>query len=941
MSDVFISYSRKDIAFARVLHDALKARSLDTWIDWQDIPPSADWLAEVYQAIDSANTFVFLISNTSINSEICSLEIAHAIKNSKRLVPIVLHDVDPKVLPSVVASLNWVFFREQDEFQASFDKLLKAITADLEWLRMHTRLLLRASEWDNKKRNDSFVLRGNDLRTAEEWLTQAATGKEPKPTPLQAEYILASRRSATRRQGITIGVVTFGLVVAIILALLAWGQRNEAVAQRDRAEQQRRIALSRQLAAQASTHFVDQLDLALLLAVEASRMAKTTEAKASLLDGLEYSPQLTTFLHGHTSYVRGVAFSPDGKTLASGSDDGTIILWDANTFQPIGQPLIGHTYQVSSVAFSPDGQKLASGSFDGTIILWDVLTHQPIGYPLKGHTHVVLTVAFSPDGKTLASGSDDRTVILWDVSTGQPSGQPLGPHWANVKSVAFSPDGQTLVAGAYRTLVFWDIATRQPLGPRLEEHQHYVTSVAFSPDGRILASGGDADNSITLWDAVSRQKIGELPLSDYSRGVLALAFSPDGKTLMSGGPSGATVLWDVNTRKPISRLVSGGTDAVSSVAFSPDGRMLASGIGNSIQLWTTDDKQPLAQLLLSNFDYSGSVALSPDGKTLALGSRDYTIFLFDVASRQFVGKAFKGHTSFVTSLTFSPDGKTLASGSEDNTIILWDVATQQQIGSPLKGHTKAIFSVSFSPNGKKLASGSQDKTIILWDVATHNMFGSPLTGHKNEVWCVTFSPDGRMLASGSYQTIILWDVVTHEPIGRLEGHKHTVNSVAFSPDGRVLASGGGDFTVILWDVATLKPMFPPLRGHGETVHSVAFSPDGKTLASGSGQIAPPVDNLIILWDVATGQAIGQPLRGHTSGVDSVAFSPDGQELVSASFDDTIILWDMNIDSWQARACRIANRNLTLLEWQQYLPDEPYHVTYPNLPAMSAPSFSNR
>jgi len=201
--DVFISYSRTDIAFARILHDAFKARNLDTWIDWQDIPPSADWLAEVYQAIESANTFVFIVSNTSASSEICHLEIDHAIKNHKRLVPITLHDVDPKALPPTVASLNWVFFREQDDFQQSFEKLLQAIQTDLDWVRVHTRLLQRSIEWENRHKDTSFLLRGSDLRDALQWLAEAGTGKELTLTPLQAEYIQESQKLDCELRGVT------------------------------------------------------------------------------------------------------------------------------------------------------------------------------------------------------------------------------------------------------------------------------------------------------------------------------------------------------------------------------------------------------------------------------------------------------------------------------------------------------------------------------------------------------------------------------------------------------------------------------------------------------------------------------------------------------------------------------------------------------------------
>ena len=224
MSDVFISYSRKDIAFARILHEALKAKQLDAWIDWQDIPPSADWLAEVYAAIEQADTFVFVVSPDSAGSDVCGKEIAHALKNKKRLVPIVAREVDPKATPKAVADLNWIFFREgRDDFQQAFDTLLHAIQTDLEWVKAHTRLQNRALEWEKKKRDASRLLRGKDLQEAEQGLALAGE-KSPQPTDLQRQYVLASRRDANRWQRVTLGAsvgalaaITVSLVIAILL----------------------------------------------------------------------------------------------------------------------------------------------------------------------------------------------------------------------------------------------------------------------------------------------------------------------------------------------------------------------------------------------------------------------------------------------------------------------------------------------------------------------------------------------------------------------------------------------------------------------------------------------------------------------------------------------------------------------------------------------------
>src|SRR5260370_21720361 len=203
MADVFISYSRKDKDFVRRLDDALKSRGREAWVDWEDIRPTEEFMQAIYGAIEGADTFVFVLTPDSVASVPCGHEIAHAAMHNKRMVPIVAKDVNAETMPEALAKLNWIFCRESDDFEKAIDTLISALDTDRKWVHAHTRLLTRALEWDANKKSNSFVLRGDDLRSAEQWLAQAPTKKEPKPTALQAEYIIASRKAATRRQRIT------------------------------------------------------------------------------------------------------------------------------------------------------------------------------------------------------------------------------------------------------------------------------------------------------------------------------------------------------------------------------------------------------------------------------------------------------------------------------------------------------------------------------------------------------------------------------------------------------------------------------------------------------------------------------------------------------------------------------------------------------------------
>ncbi|MGG2460532.1 trypsin-like peptidase domain-containing protein [Streptomyces sp. RGM 3693] len=750
-----------------------------------------------------------------------------------------------------------------------------------DWLR---RAGEQRDRWAERE-NPGDLLHGTDLAEGLGWSKQRSLPRDV------AAFLTAShqrQQAAIRRTRRLNAFLASALVVAVIAAGVSLWQWQTAITAQ-------RVAESRQLAAQSTALISGNPDLASLLAIQAYRTSHTTEATTSLYAAAALPLQHVLF-HYHPVYT--LAFSPDGRTLATSSDNGTAQLLDVATLKT--RVTLTGDGPAESVAFSPDGHTLATGSDDGPARLWDVATGKT-RTTLTGHDSPVFSVAFSPDGRTLATGSDDGTARLWDVATGK-TRTTLTGHDSPVLSVAFSPDGRTLATSSDNgTARLWEVAT----GKTRTILTGTATQVAFSRDGTLAT--GSLDGTAQLWDVATGKT--RTTLTGHNGSVYTLAFSPDGHTLATGSLDGTVQLWEVATGQARTTPTSH-TSEVRSLAFSPDGHTLATSSNDgTARLW---DVAATGQPRTTLPGPAESVAFSPDGHTLATSSKDGVARLWEVAT----GKTRTTLTG--SSVAFSPDGHTLATGSLDGTARLWDVATGKT-RTTLTGHTSTVRSVAFSPDGHTLATGSNDGTARLWDVATGKTRVT-LTGHTSDgVWSVAFSPDGHTLATGSsYGRARLWDVATGKTRATLTG-----SSVAFSPDGHTLATGRGA-TARLWDVATGKTRTTLTDQTGRTydVLTVAFSPDGRTLATGGSSVDNNEDAPARLWDVATGQA-RTTRTGHTSEVRSVAFSPDGHTLATGSADGTW-LWDIALpdqDGAISKICQTIHRDLTPEERSVYLPGQ--------------------
>lgn len=920
MATVFVSYSRKDIGFAKRLTSELQNSDLDIWIDWEGIPPTVDWWKEIEKGIEEADAFLFLISPDSIRSQVCGREIEHAVQNGKRLIPLVVREVPSGEAPASLAHLNWIFFREQDAFEGALQKLLTAIHTDYEWVQNHRALQGKALEWDRHDREGSFLLRGRELQTAEMQLA-VNSSREPHPTDLQREYVFNSRKAADRQRRTTTGISAAGIVALAALAVFGFvqageanrnadaSQRNEATAQaastlalsnamtaqaastlaisnEREAIRQAEVALARQLAAQAQPLFAggnSRQRTAVLLAIQSMRLFPTLEASQVLLDNTLAKP-LARMEVG--DWVTALALSPDGKHVVSGSTDGTARVWDVVTGAEVARML--HDEPVYAAAFSLDGRLVASGSDDATLRVWDASTGAEVVQFVHGG--MVNSVVFSPDGRFVASGSSDNTARVLEVASGREVSRMT--HSEYVNAVAFSPDGGFVVSGgADNTARVWDAATGAEVARMLHfvslvpviggggggrEGGEGVSVVAFSPDGRYVVSGGcdQRDNvsqcvlgSAILWDALTSREIARVT---HAAQVSSAAFSPDGQYLVSGGRDGSLIVSEAPSGRELARMRH--DEAVNSIAFSPDGGyVISAGDDDTARVW-----EALTGAEVAHMTHDGSVrsaAFSPDGRSVVSVGFDGSIRVWEPVTGKYVSRM-----DFGTSWAFSPAGGYMsgmvceAVDSNDFctrvTVYAWEIASGRAIKQIT--YDSGVVSAAFSPDDRYFASGSYDNSIHVLDLASGQEVSR--MAHEEAVNSVAFSPDGNWLVSGSWDgTARVWEAATGREVSRMT-HEGAVQSAVFSPDGRYVVSGAdADDSVRVWEAASGEEV---TRIADTFVRDVLFSPDGRyVLTAGSGTGAR-------VWDANTGEEIAG--MQHNGSVMSIDISPDGGYVVSAA-----------------------------------------------------------
>jgi WD40 repeat protein len=654
--DVLISYSRADADLALKLNDALQMQGKTTWFDREYIPGDADVRQEIESGIEVSDNILFILSPHAINSPEFRDEVEHATALNKRIVTVLHREVNPADLHPELGKVQWIDFNQNEaDFASTFSQLIRTLDTDREHVQNHTKWLQRALEWEEKGKDDDLLLRGNEFAVAQAWLqTALEQNKRPAPSPLQQTFVeeshkaiiaaeeaekqrqaellrlqeektkeaearLLEQKKSARRQKIFLGTVSVGFVISTILGAIAFDSYRQATKSKQEA-----LAKSSE-ALYASEQKLD----ALLEALKAKQAGqKVGWANLDSQQSVDAALQQAVFgareynrLSGHRATVVTVAISPDGKTIASTSEDNTVKLWKRE--ESFLNTLYRHQNVVNAVAFSPDGELFASASDDNTINLW---RKDGSWYKTLGVTDKVGDVAFSPNGQLIAAASRDKTVKLW------------------------KRDGSLLT--------------------RLKDTDK-VNQVAFSPDGTLIASAGD-NNTVKLW-----QQDGRLlaTLKGHSERVNSVAFSPDGQFIISGSSDNTVKLW--NRSGQLLSSLTAHQGPVSDVSFSPDGQAIASAsVDNTIKIWKLDGIG-LTSVSVLDKKHQGhtesvhQVVFSPDGQTIASASVDRTVKLWNRDGT--LRETFYVHTDAVNGVAFSPDSQTVVSGSSDRTVMRWKI----------------------------------------------------------------------------------------------------------------------------------------------------------------------------------------------------------------------------------------------------------------------------
>jgi WD40 repeat protein len=953
VSDVFVSYSRRDSEFVHSLASDLEQRGKSVWIDTEGIGDGEVFPDAIRHAIEQADAFVFVITPDSVASTFCETEVSYAEQLQKRMVPVLREPVEDDGLPEAIRVRSWIPYTPDVDAATASDRLIAALDTDLEHTHAHTRWLVKALDWETHGRDSSFLLRGTELAAADAWLAGVGDGVEPQPTALQRDYIYASRNAASRRQRLLLLSAIAVAVVSLVLVVFAVISRNQAVSARSKATSEAVQATSRAWAAESIAQLPIDSERSILLAVAAVHKSPTPEAVFALRRALDVSPlrvrlpgvgsQSTPFYWGP-----GVSYSPDGSRIAEGSQDGAVRIFDATSGAVLRRIAVGSAAPI--VQYSPDGSRLAVASTRGALLV-DPATGRILERTSESAFNAC-DLVFSPDGSALYFSNylENRPLYVsnlyrWNLRTGRVqrlAHGDIGGVGGGVGGGGFffehlTPDGRRLVVAGIPGVAVIDVRTDRVLAASTTIP--FVFQMALSPDGTRIAvtdsppyPSQTSAGTIALLDTRTLRQVGTVGPALDGDTYTAVAFSPDGTRLAFGTNQGSAGVFDLRSGNQLVRFPGHTTD-IFDVAFSPDGSRVATAAGDGhTYVWRAAGNQSLSittggvnkhadGFLPADITYTGSRVVARYEPVAVSGRQLVRSWTADgVAGRPL----WLGQTRKPSYVRLSVSGRFALAGAETpygtiSKLSIWDTLRRRIVGHlRLPEPYGNPCCPALSPDGTQVVFDGQSNTgrhppwLMLTDVATGS---AQRLGTSPCDWSsFSFSSDGRRVAASDICGHVgVWDTATGKPVGHLLRFIGYIDlgPLAFSADDRTLAvaNSGNLGQVSLVNIGTGQA-FAVLKSDTQGIRAVAFSRNGALVATAS------LDDSARIWDAHTGQELR--ILDDPAPIDSIAFSPDSRTV--ATFD-----YSGGIDIWNAcRDCRdpaalltIAARRLT----RRLTPDE--------------------
>jgi WD40 repeat protein len=983
MTGIFISYSRKDSTAARKLMQEFETINLDVWVDWEDIPPAVDWLDQILLGIEQADAFIFLVSPDSAASEVCKVEVEHARKNHKRIIPVLVRDVEPKNVVPTIRDLNWIYLREQDDFKTGLEKATVAVNLDIEWVQEHRRLQVRALEWDRKK-DSSLLLRGGDLQHACRMIASAEKN-DPKPSYLQKIFIEYSQRDESRRTTLWISVALVIMIMAVLslLAVSQWrlATANEKIAMEQKslaeqnaelanqnaelantnadlaqvaqvkAEQSEVVARAQRSAARAQIYQsrTGGLFTSTLLAIDSWQLNQSFEAEEILRKNINLLPVPAAHV-SQGGVINALEFSPDGNVFITASADHSACVWQVMDGKQ--KFCVDSPGAVKDATFTPDGDLIVTGDEAGEVLIIDALTSRV--QDRFNYKVAVRDVNISPDGKSLAAARDDGRITVINLNTRKFDFELY--TYGSLNVTAFSPNGDWIAAGsASGSITLWNLKDgRIVKGPI---HRGEVLDIAFSSDGKKFVSGG-RDSVAFLALTETGQKLFAITNENWVEDV---TFSPDGSWFVTASDDFRVRVWDTNIGQERLRLLQDSIVIDSKV--SPNGQWIAAtGKDQTIRVWNAVTGTEMFQVPLGG---AGNVlAFSPNGNYLVCGDQEGGIGVWDIsglppslgtlqfdgflkniqvsASEEWLAVSSAGrvwllnHQRSPTSsgilqtepaLKFDSNVAELVI-SPDSTWI--GISTDKGEISLFNITTRVKKSIAQTGFGKSIAFSSDSQLLITvdnaskvqtWDISTLAEASTLFDGNDK---VTSFAVSSNRVAIGLMNRIFVVDINTGDTIAEIQSPgDHGI--MAFSSDGVMLASSNSSGHISIWQVSgkefSLLHTIP-----GEETVSMLFDPQGRRLFAGTR-------NGLLIYDPLAGHEIDR-IR-HKDAVNGISFSPDGKTLATASLK-TIQFWDVQkisgitTDGLVAVACSHLTQNFSSAEWTAFFGEESYRKQCENL-----------